>query len=179
MEIIRGVIPCAKKVVIYGPEGIGKSTFASKFPDPVFIDTEGSTNSMDVARLPKASSWQMLLDQVDYVRTHPTMCKTLVIDTIDWAESMCIRHICDKHRKSGIEDFGYGNGYVYVKEEYRHLGYGRILIESIPDFMKELNIKTIYLHTRHINLYEKFGFEKYQELVLGDNIKRFIYKMDI
>lgn len=45
MEIIRGVIPCAKKVVIYGPEGIGKSTFASRFPDPVFIDTEGSTNS--------------------------------------------------------------------------------------------------------------------------------------
>lgn len=68
---------------------------------------------------------------------------------------------------------------VYVLEEYRGLGYGRVLIESIPDFMKELNIKTIYLHTRHINLYEKFGFEKYQELVLGDNIKRFIYKMDI
>ena len=68
---------------------------------------------------------------------------------------------------------------VYVLEEYRGLGYGRVLIESIPDFMKELNIKTIYLHTRHINLYEKFGFEKYQELVLGDKIKRFIYKMDI
>ena len=68
---------------------------------------------------------------------------------------------------------------VYVLEEYRGLGYGRVLIESIPDFMKELNIKTIYLHTRHINLYEKFAFEKYQELDLGDNIKRFIYKMDI
>lgn len=68
---------------------------------------------------------------------------------------------------------------VYVLEEYRGLGYGGVLIESIPDFMKELNIKTIYLHTRQINLYEKFGFEKYQELVLGDNIKRFIYKMDI
>ena len=68
---------------------------------------------------------------------------------------------------------------VYVLEEYRGLGYGRVLVESIPDFMKELNIKTIYLHTRHINLYEKFGFEKYQELVLGDKIKRFIYKMDI
>ena len=68
---------------------------------------------------------------------------------------------------------------VYVLEEYRGLGYGRVLIESIPDFMKKLNIKTIYLHTRHINLYEKFGFEKYQELVLGDKIKRFIYKLDI
>ena len=117
MEIIKGVIPCAKKVVVYGPEGIGKSTFASKFPDPVFIDTEGSTNSMDVARLPKATSWQNLLDQVDYIRTHPDVCKTLVVDTIDWAESMCIQFICDKHRKFGIEDFGYGNGYTYVKEE--------------------------------------------------------------
>lgn len=117
MEITRGKISCAKKVVIYGPEGIGKSTFASQFPDPVFIDTEGSTNSMDVARLPKPTSWQMLLDEIQYVKSHPDVCKTLVIDTIDWAESMCIQSICDKHQKSGIEDFGYGNGYVYTKEE--------------------------------------------------------------
>ena len=69
---------------------------------------------------------------------------------------------------------------VYVQEEYRAFRiWDEYLIESIPDFMKELNIKTIYLHTRHINLYEKFGFEKYQELVLGDKIKRFIYKLDI
>ena len=88
MEITRGKIPCAKKVVIYGPEGIGKSTFASQFPEPVFIDTEGSTNSMDVARLPKPTSWQMLLDEIQYIKSHPDVCKTLVIDTIDWAESI-------------------------------------------------------------------------------------------
>lgn len=117
MEIIRGKIPCAKKVVIYGPEGIGKSTFASRFPDPIFIDTEGSTNSMDLARFPKPTSWQMILDEVEYARSHPNEMKTLVIDTVDWAESLCIKNICDKHQKSGIEDFGYGNGYVYVKEE--------------------------------------------------------------
>lgn len=50
MEITRGKIQKAKKVVIYGPEGIGKSTFAARFPGAVFIDTEGSTNDMDVAR---------------------------------------------------------------------------------------------------------------------------------
>ena len=68
------------KIVIYGPEGIGKSTFASQFPDPVFIDTEGSTNSMDVARLPKPTSWQMLLEEIQYVKSHPNVCRTLVID---------------------------------------------------------------------------------------------------
>ena len=68
MEITRGRLKKAKKVVIYGPEGIGKSTFASRFPDPVFIDTEGSTNSMDVARLPRPTSWTMILEEIEYIK---------------------------------------------------------------------------------------------------------------
>ena len=73
MEIIRGKLPGAKKVVVYGPEGIGKSTFASRFPDPLFIDTEGSTKDMDVARTETPSSWMMLMEQVMYVRKHPEL----------------------------------------------------------------------------------------------------------
>lgn len=118
MKIIRGKQSSAKKVVVYGPEGIGKSTFASKFPDPVFIDTEGSTKDMDVARFEKATSWQMLTDQVRYVRSNPSVCRTLVIDTADWAEQMCIEDLLARNGKKGIEDFGYGNGYVYAKEDF-------------------------------------------------------------
>ena len=118
MEIIKGKIPCAKKVVCYGPEGIGKSTFASRFPEPLFIDTEGSTKELDVARTPAPSSWTMLKEQVRYVIGHPEICRTLVIDTIDWAEQLCVEDICTSHQKKGIEDFGYGNGYVYVREEF-------------------------------------------------------------
>lgn len=118
MEIIRGKIPCAKKVLIYGPEGIGKSTFAAQFPEPLFIDTEGSTKEMDVARTQEPSSWIMLLDQINYVKQHPDICKTLVIDTLDWAEAMCIEHVCSKHQKDGLESFGYGSGYIYEKEEF-------------------------------------------------------------
>lgn len=118
MEIIRGKIPGAKKVVVYGPEGIGKSTFASRFPEPLFIDTEGSTKELDVARTPAPSSWTMLKEQVNYVISHLEICRTLVIDTIDWAEQLCVEDICTSHQKKGIEDFGYGNGYVYVREEF-------------------------------------------------------------
>ena len=78
MEIIRGKIQCAKKVLVYGPEGIGKSTFASRFPEPLFIDTEGSTKEMDVARTPAPSSWTMLMEQARYVKAHPEVCRTLV-----------------------------------------------------------------------------------------------------
>lgn len=121
MEIIKGKVQSAKKLVVYGPEGIGKSTFASKFPSPLFIDTEGSTKELDVARTPRPTSWPMLLEQVDYVKTHPGICKTLIIDTADWAEHLCIDNICAKKKVTGIEDFGYGKGYVYLEEDFGRL----------------------------------------------------------
>ncbi len=118
MEITRGKIVHAKKTIVYGPEGIGKSTFASKFPEPLFIDTEGSTKEMDISRMPEPSSWEMILEEVAYVKDHPDICRTLVIDTVDWAEAMCIEHVCAKHQKDGLESFGYGSGYIYEKEEF-------------------------------------------------------------
>lgn len=121
MRIIRGKLSGARKVCVYGPEGIGKSTFASHFPDPVFIDTEGSTKDMDVARMEAPSSWQMLMEQVKYVKAHPETCRTLVIDTADWAEMLCTEAVCARSQKSGIEDFGYGKGYVYLTEEFGRL----------------------------------------------------------
>lgn len=121
MQITRGKIPGPVKVLIYGPEGIGKSTLASQFPDPVFIDTEGSTNHMDVARLPAPSSWTMLKEEVEYIKQNPGTCRTLVIDTADWAEKMCIESVCASKKVDGIESIGYGKGYVYVKEEFGKL----------------------------------------------------------
>ena len=118
MNITRGKQARAQRVVIYGTEGIGKSTFASQFPNPLFIDTEGSTSNMDVARMDKPTSWTMLMNQIAFVKANPTVCNTLVIDTIDWAETLAIESVCAQHGKKGIEDFGYGNGYTYVREEF-------------------------------------------------------------
>lgn len=135
MQIIRGKLPGAQKVVIYGPEGIGKTTLASHFPNAVFIDTEGSTKKLDVARFEAPSSWTMLLSQVDYVISHPTEFKTLVIDTADWAQKLCIWHTCDKYNIDGIEGFGYGKGYTYVSEEF-----GRLLNKLDDVIEKNINV---------------------------------------
>lgn len=163
MEIIKGKIKKAKKVVIYGPEGIGKSTFASRFPDPVFIDTEGSTNDMDVARLPRPTSWIMLLEELQYVEKNPGVCKTLVIDTIDWAEQLCVEHICEKHNKSGIEDFGYGNGYVYTKEEF-----GRFLNKLTDVIETGVNVVlTAHAQLRKFEQPDEMGAYDRWELKLG------------
>lgn len=121
LNITSGRIQKPQKVVLYGPEGIGKTTFASKFPDPVFIDTEGSTNLMNVRRTNKPASWSELMEIVRQIALSPGICKTLVLDTADWAEMLCIESVCNKYQKSGIEDFGYGKGYVFLQEEFGRL----------------------------------------------------------
>ncbi len=163
MEIIRGKMPGAKKVVVYGPEGIGKSTFAAQFPDPLFIDTEGSTKDMDVARTPDPTSWSMLMEQVEYVRANPGLCRTLVVDTIDWAEQMCVEHVCAKHQKDGLESFGYGTGYVYTKEEF-----GRFL-NRLSDVIKAgVNVVlTAHAQMRKFEQPDEMGAYDRWELKLG------------
>lgn len=117
MNISKGPIAKAQKVVVYGPEGIGKSSLASQFPEPLFIDTEGSTNNMDVARLDKPSSWTMLLQQIEFVK-QAMPCKTLVVDTIDWAERLATEFVCSRGNKDSITKFGYGEGYIQLEEEF-------------------------------------------------------------
>lgn len=120
MNITSGIVPSAQKVIVYGPEGIGKSTFASKFPDPLFSDTEGSTKKLNIKRFDAPSSWEMLLQQAQYVRDN-TPCKTYVIDTADWAEKLCAQSVCAVHKKTSIADFGYGTGFTYLRDEFGKL----------------------------------------------------------
>lgn len=163
MQITRGKRARAQKVVIYGPEGIGKSSFASQFPDPVFIDTEGSTDNMDVARLDKPTSWTMLVNEIAFIKANPTECKTLVVDTVDWAEQLAVAHVCSQHGKQGIEDFGWGKGYTYVQEEM-----GRFL-NALSDLV-DMGINVVLTAHAQIKKFEQpdemGSYDRY-ELKLG------------
>jgi hypothetical protein len=163
MQITRGRKARAQKVVIYGPEGIGKSTFAAQFPEPVFIDTEGSTDNMDVARMDKPTSWAMLKNEIAFIKANSDACKTLVIDTIDWAEQLAVSYVCSQHQKNGIEDFGWGKGYTYVQEEI-----GRLL-NSLSELV-DIGINVVLTAHAQIKKFEQpdemGAYDRY-ELKLG------------
>lgn len=116
--ITKGKQKSAIRLCAYGSEGIGKSTFASHFPDPVYIDVEGGTKQLDVARFPTPETWNDLLEEIDAVIEEPTVCKTLVIDTIDRAESLLIAAVLREGNKSSIEEFGYGKGWTILQERF-------------------------------------------------------------
>lgn len=159
MQITKGKRARAQRVVIYGPEGIGKSSLAAQFPNPLFIDTEGSTDNMDVTRADKPTSWTMLMNHIAFVKANPTICQTLVIDTIDWAEALALQYICAQHGKSGIEDFGWGSGYTYLIEEI-----GRLL-DRLQELV-ELGINVVLTAHAQVKKFTKpdelGGYDRYE-----------------
>lgn len=119
-KITRGTTEKPIKACLYGVEGVGKTTFAAKWPGAVFIDVEDGSGHYDVARMPKPDSWSVLLDEIRAAAQLPDI-GTLVIDTADAAEALCIAKVCSDRKWKGIEDAGYGKGYTYLAEEFQKL----------------------------------------------------------
>lgn len=118
-NITSGPTATAQKVVLYGVEGIGKTTFASQFPNPVFIDIEGSTKNMDVKRMPNPQSWQMIMDEVEDVKQRHEF-QTLIIDSGDWAERVCKEYLSVLGKWTDSTN-DYGAKYVALEKEFGQL----------------------------------------------------------
>ena len=71
---------------------------------------------------------------------------------------------------------------VYIDEKYRGKGYGRRLLGSVFDNAKEnIDFDEIFLYTKHIGLYEKFGWNFIEEVDTFKKEQRIerLYKLDL
>ena len=126
--VVSGRIAKPVRVLVWGTEGIGKSTFGANAPSPIFLGAEDGTSELDVARFPEPANWQDAFDAVAELTNAQHEYKTLVIDTLDWLEPMCWAHVCATSkpdrtgkRPDSIEAFGYGKGYSAALDEWRRL----------------------------------------------------------
>jgi len=116
LKIERGVRRGAVRCVLYGTEGIGKTTLAAAFPAPVILDTEDGTRQIDCARV-RCSDWMSLQAAMVELGGDAQGFETVVIDSVDWAERMVLEHMLRKAGKKSIEDFGFGKGYTMLAEQ--------------------------------------------------------------
>ena len=163
MNITKGIISKPVKVCVYGVEGIGKTTFASQFPEPLFFDLDKGSAQLDVSRVTDITSWPLLLSSIKEIYDNPTICKTLVIDTADAAERMCIDYICGKFNKKGIEEFSYGAGYTYLTEEF-----ARFLVQLDACIGQGVNVVVLaHAVLKTVTLPEEMGTYDHWELKLS------------
>ena len=154
------------KILWYGQEGVGKTTLASQLPGAVFIDCEGSTTLMNVRRLQKPTSWQMLCDEMEFIRNVHTArnYQTVVIDTFDWAERLCLEALCAEHKINGIEGLNYGKGWQYEAEKI-----GRFLDMTERLIADGINVALLcHATTKKVTLPEEMDEFDHWELKLGN-----------
>lgn len=138
MDIKRGKIQVPLKVVIYGTEGIGKSTFASQFPSPLFFDMEDGTAQLDIDRVsPKTIA--EVEEMLTLISRDNKGYKTIVFDTADWFEKILVKKITMAANKDSFEDFGYGKGYTYLAEALS------TFLDRLSRFQKNTQINVVFL----------------------------------
>jgi len=119
MQLEKGAKKTAQKIVVYGAEGIGKTTFCSHFDKPVFVDVEEGSYSYEIVRT-VPDTWEEILDYISQLRHHRD-CHTIIIDTADKAEQLCAEYVCRENGWKSIETPGYGKGYVELAKEYQKI----------------------------------------------------------
>lgn len=120
LKIERGIRQSATRTTLYGTEGIGKSTLAAQWPEPVILDTEDGTGRIDCARV-RCGDWMTLYGALVELSGDPQGFQTVVVDSIDWAERGLLEHMLRKDGKRSVEDYGFGKGFVKLAEHFSTL----------------------------------------------------------
>lgn len=118
-QVTSGRSPAPRRVLLYGTHGIGKSTFASCAPGPVFIQTEDGLGGIDCDRFPLTTTFDQAMQALSELYSDEHSYRTVVVDSLDWLERLIWADVCRKRNVESIEEIGYGKGYVFALTEWR------------------------------------------------------------
>jgi hypothetical protein len=151
MQLVQtGKISMPPRIMVYGTEGIGKSTSASKTPKPIFIQTEDGLGEIACHKFPLAKSLKDVTTALDELAVEPHDYQTTIIDSVDWLERLIWDALCEAYGVSSIEkvDGGYGKGYVHA------LGYWRQIIERLSRLRDQRNMMIVLLAHSKVERFE-------------------------
>lgn len=167
MEIIKGKQKQPFNVILLGTPGVGKSTWASKAPKPIFLGFE-ETSELDVDRFPIPKTYTDFVGQLDYLTKATSEYKTVVIDSIDTVERALHQEIREKEDKPMAKCMGgYGAAYDYselklktdVRDKLKYLrdvkGLNVILLGHVMTKTKTDPIQALTYDAHQPNLHTK------------------------
>ncbi|MDR0391802.1 MAG: ATP-binding protein [Planctomycetaceae bacterium] len=129
------------RVLVYGTEGIGKSTFASTAPNPIFVPTEDGLDNIDCAKFPLCRTFTEVMNYLNALQNESHDYRTVIIDTADWLERLIWDFTCQQYRVENIErvDGGYGKGYTIVLTHWRKF------VEALRNLRDQKNMIVVLL----------------------------------
>ncbi len=138
------------RLLVYGTEGIGKSTFAAQAPKTIFISTEDGLNQIDCASFPLAKKYTDVHRYLKALAAEDHEFETVVIDSCDWLEQLIWDDLCFIKNAATIEqvDGGYGKGYVAA------LRYWREIVELLSVLHEQRHMAAILIAHAKVERFE-------------------------
>lgn len=156
-NIRRGRRNLPPRVVVFGVEGVGKTTFAAGAPSPIFIPTEDGTDNLDVACFPLAKSSDDIMSAIGVLYQESHEYKTVVVDSLDWAERLIAREIEGKH---DAKDLAYGKGALLQADRWS------LLLEGLNALRNERGMAVVLIAHCQIKRFDSPETEPYDRYML-------------
>lgn len=119
--VVSGRAMRPPRVVVYGKDGVGKTTFAAGAGSPIFLPTEEGADEVGADRFPVLEDWQSFLKALGQVAQGDHEYGTVVVDSLDWLERLIWADVAKDKGVSSIEDIGYGKGYAFALDRWRRV----------------------------------------------------------
>lgn len=143
------------KLWIYGEPTIGKTIFANKFPDALFLNTDGNIRYINSQVIPIVASatkdpWEVFVESVEAILKEEHTYKTIVVDLLDDVFQYCRAYYAKKLKIDHEGDLAYGKGWDIVRNAFL------IVLKSLTN--SNCNIVLIS-HEKAVTVKDRIGRE--------------------
>lgn len=176
MEILKTKKDRPPRILLHADHGLGKSSLAAAAPDPIFIQTEDGLENIDTTAMPLCRDFDTMLLQLTQVYEEEHDFRTVVIDSLDWLETLILDHVCRIGNKKSISDFGYGAGYTNALEQF-----GRV-VKALTAIRETRNMAVILIAHSQIKTYQNplgADYDRHQIKLREKNAELFLEWCDL
>lgn len=152
------------RLVVYGSQGVGKSTFAAQAPGVIFMQIEDGLDGIDSYKQ-RVTTWGEVMQMMAALYEQPHNFTTLAIDSADWLESLIhAQVVADWNKDAGnkriasIEEIGYGKGFGFA------LGYWEKFIEAMDALRSHKGMTIVLIAHEKIKRFDDpmgTGYDRY------------------
>ena len=158
-QVMTGRTSAPRRLMLYGTHGIGKSSFASCAPKPVFVQTEDGLGEIACEKFPLTTTFDQAMQALSELYTDKHPFRTVVVDSLDWLERLIWAEICRKRNVESIEEIGYAKGYVFALTQWREF------LEGLSALRNDRGMMVVLIAHARIERFENPETESYDRYV--------------
>ena len=158
-QITSGRSPAPRRLMLYGTHGVGKSTFASHAPKPVFVQTEDGLGEIECDKFPLTTTFDQAMQALSELYTDKHAFRTVVVDSLDWLERLIWAEVCRKRNVESVEDIGYAKGYVFALTQWREF------LEGLTALRNDRGMMVVLIAHARIERFENPETDSYDRYV--------------